>query len=400
MASEAVENEIMAFWQLMADSDVGDYKKLWLDNAMHAENAGKFVNEDERYRYQGGFNQFLIAYYTVDKDTHLGPLVFNRTSLNEIFEVDDFKKTPIVENHIKSAGSIFGPPQYPKHWVDGDGQRWRPSGGEKKPSNTEIQSKGLQQKQSGSAFYFTFPVWSAADVYDVLPASGQAKIDNLVQERKVTGHKFDAQDDIHVYIDQRISDTINRQGLEIGEHGSKAFYSVQKDIVKLPEVEQFVNPVARYSVMMHELAHSTMHLNGRSFDGRDTKSRAVEEIIAETSAVLQVRQLERDLSDALDNRPDVQDMFKDYYDNSVQYNKAWGEPIDFSEHLSNVEEAHESSKGLIKKILVDTAKAVNTLNEGEFTPEQRLEAKEKNLGILNESPKPAVDADNTKIALG
>ena len=70
--------------------------------------------------------------------------------------------------------------------------------------------------------------------------------------------------------------------IQIG--GTQAFYRPSDDTIHLPNREAFINPEAFYSTALHEMTHSTGHVNrlARDFGGRfGTESYAFEELIAE-----------------------------------------------------------------------------------------------------------------------
>ncbi|HEY9815371.1 MAG TPA: hypothetical protein V6D20_06170, partial [Candidatus Obscuribacterales bacterium] len=147
----------------------------------------------------------------------------------------------------------------------------------------------------------------------------------------------------------------------------------------------FINPVARYAVTMHELAHSTKHLAGRNPSSRNDLEYAIEEIVAESTAVFMVKELERELEHALSSRPDIKAMFSDYYDNAMVYSKGWGSKFDFMEQINRVEDNLGENDKVVRTLLTSVAKSIDTLKNGEFTPEQRLEAKVKNFERMNPS---------------
>lgn len=381
IAGEQIEDDILEFWEAIGDSDLDSWDKPWVLNSFAGENAGKFVNDDTRYTYSGGFNQFLIALYTQDKDQDKGPLIINRTEMTKLFEADSFADTPVVENGIKSAGSIFKAPHEKKFdvWKNPNGTIWRPDDGERRrPTKGEIDTNSLEKESFSKKVFSTFPVWSIDDIYEVLPDSVKSKVDDLIELRNVKGYEFNSGDDLEVYIQDRISDVVDRMGINVTERGNEAFYVPVTDDIQLPSKHQFKNPVVLFAVTMHELSHSTMHINGRKPPIGSKVGYATEEIRAETSSVLLTKKLERDLEDVISDRPDIKDMFDDYYRNSMSYNKLWGKDFDFLDHVEVVAEERENNKGILKGIMVDIAKIVDVLNNGEFTPEKRKELQVEN----------------------
>lgn len=379
LASEAIEEEMVEFWKSIADSDLKGWDKPWIENVFSAENAGKYVNKGERYEYQGGFNQFLVAYQTQLKDAEKGPLVFNRTDLTEIFEAESFKDTPIVKNGIKSAGSLYKAPIFKTTWTEPSGQVWRPEGKPRQPSTQEKADLGLKENKS-KPMYGTFPVWSADDIYDKLPSEAQTKIDKLIELRKPESSL-----DINIknadwnkVVNEKIYEIIDRQGIKATEGGNKAFYVPTEDRISVPTEGQFSNPIERLATVFHELAHSTKHITGRLPVNRALNDKAKEELLAETSAVLMVRRFEKEVAPFIEKDEKLASFFDDYYENSRNYNHMWGESLDFDGIIDNIEEQRKSNKSVVKVLMVNISKAVNTLENGEYTPEQRHEAKVTN----------------------
>lgn len=377
--SATIENEILEFWFAIGNSNLQKWDKPWVYNMLAAENAGKFLLNEERKVYQGGFNQFLIASYTRNYESNKATLILNRTDMAKMFGMEAFGDTPVVKNGIKSIGSIFSPPvqkSIGRYWKLPGGARW--SGETKEPTPAQIAQLGLEKQEIKRPVFSTFPVWSAHDVYEYLPEEFQKKIDDLIELRRRKGYDFNPEDQVEMFIDHKIDDTIARQGIKVTEHGNAAYYVPSLDVVSKPEKEQFVNPVARYAVTMHELAHSTKHINGRNAQSRNNIEYAIEEVVAETTAVMMVKQLENQLADILPQRPDIVLMFQEYYANAMSYNHGWGEKFDFNEKVQQLANERDNNKGLIKTIIVNIAKSVEALTNGSYTPEQRLEFKNQN----------------------
>lgn len=388
--SLAIENDIIEFWYSIGNSDLQSWKKPWVYNILEAENAGKFLLNNERKAYQGGFNQFLIASYTRNHNSNLATLILNRTDMAKIFGEESFGETPVVKSGIKSIGSIYSPPVEKivgKYWAYPNGGRW--TGDTKEPTQEQITALSLTEKKVKRPVFDTFPVWSAHDIAHLLPEEYKAKLEELVSLRNRKGYEFNPEDQVENLIDNIIDDVIERQGIEVSDHGNKAYYVPSLDIISRPTKDQFINPVARYAVTMHELAHSTKHIAGRSAQSRNNTEYAIEEVVAETTAVMMVKQLERQLGDVLEQRPDIQIMFQEYYANAMSYNHSWGEEFDFNEKVAQLSAERENQKGLIKTIIVNIAKAVDILNNGDYSRDMRMEFKNKNyekFASKNKSP--------------
>jgi antirestriction protein ArdC len=79
---------------------------------------------------------------------------------------------------------------------------------------------------------------------------------------------------------------------EIEFLGDSAFYSAATDYVRIPQLNKFENPELYYSVLFHELIHSTGHKNRldrktvSENDGFGGKKYSKEELIAEIGAAM------------------------------------------------------------------------------------------------------------------
>lgn len=380
----SIENDVIEFWKAIGTSELNDWDKPWIYNLFAAENAGKFLNESERYIYKGGFNQFLIASSTKHMaESPLANLIINRTEMSKLFDITDFKDSPVVKNGIKSVASIYNRPVEKilySVWNYPSGARWSGAEGEARPTAAQVEALQLTRKDVKGLMYPTFPVWSIHDIYEHLPEAAKTKVNELVELRKSLGYPFNPEDEIEQYIDREISDLIERQGIKVVvTPEDRACYRPLLDEIQLPTKEQFKNPIARLAVTYHEMTHSTKHVLGRRATSRKgTSDYAIEEVVAETSAVMMVKALEKNLADVLPQRPDIAAMFDDYYKNAMTYNHGWGEKFDFAKGIDSIVADRENEKGVIKSILVNIAKAVDMLTNQEFTPEQRLEAKKDN----------------------
>jgi hypothetical protein len=382
LLAESIEQDILDFWKAIATSNLSKWTKPWVYQITQAENAGKFLTSGERYVYRGGFNQFLIACAAQDIESGKASLILNRTDMSAIFGVKEFGESPVVKNGVKSLTSIYNAPVEKKVascYVYPSGARW--SGESEKPSKAEIESLQLTEKSIKKLVYNTFPVWSVHDIYDHLPQEHKEKIDDLIAIREAKAYEFNPNDDFDQHVLRTVDDMISRQGIKVKNGNEKAFYEVIYDEMTMPLKHQFKNPIQFLATTCHEAAHSTLHLLGRNHNFSDSMQvlRSIEEVIAETTAVMMVKDFEKTLKDVMPVRPDIQKMFDDYYQNSMNYNHMWGEKFDLLHNVKCIEIAKKENKGIIKSTLVQIAKAVDTLKNGSYTPEQRLDAKLKNL---------------------
>lgn len=77
-----------------------------------------------------------------------------------------------------------------------------------------------------------------------------------------------------------------RESIQITHNPSSAFYSPSRDIISVPEINQFVSTEEYYSTLFHEMAHSTGHEKRLKRDlGRmGSNDYSFEELVAEISS--------------------------------------------------------------------------------------------------------------------
>ncbi len=115
------------------------------------------------------------------------------------------------------------------------------------------------------------------------------EIDNQKEWNKVIKH-FSAnvfKGDVHLGIESMIDKQSWVCPIQYG--GNKAYYAPSKDLIRLPPKENFFNAEAFYSVLFHEMAHSTGHpdrLNREMSGDFGKESYAREELIAEMTAAI------------------------------------------------------------------------------------------------------------------
>lgn len=394
LAMKDMENEILELWKIMAQSEEQKWEYPWLMSALLAEDIGKFLNRDKQYTYTGGINQFLIGFYTKDKHSELGPLIANRTEIAKMFDVEKFEDTPVVTKFneegekvdgtgAKSAGSIFMP-FASKYWADENGKPWHaPDGKKRSPTQEEISRQSLQQK-AGKKRFTTFPVWSMADIYHMLNKEQMVKVDKRVEERRGIGHEFNMDDDFDKFIVDFVDDMIERQGVEVRKGGNRACFYPLEDKIDVPNPGQFKNPLFYLATVAHELGHGTKHLAGRRPLSKTKTQYAIEEVVAETTAAMIVKKVENFLKPMLDQRPDIQVMFDDYYRNTHVYTRDYGDSAKLMDMVRELEAVHEQEvedkkPALLKTVMTNVAKSVDSLLNQEYTPEERKAALKKNL---------------------
>lgn len=119
--------------------------------------------------------------------------------------------------------------------------------------------------------------------YVVYPLSHTEGVKPIVRKTKSTTHE--ASEEIVIDAETLISGMPKRPPIKNG--GNKAFYSPSGDYVQMPLKKAFKQQKSYYSVLFHELIHSTGHEKrvGRDFSGRKgDKKYAFEELIAELGA--------------------------------------------------------------------------------------------------------------------
>jgi len=83
---------------------------------------------------------------------------------------------------------------------------------------------------------------------------------------------------------ERIAVGMQRDGLELGHGGDRAYYSPARDTVQMPHRDQFESPEAYAGTLLHELGHATggdNRLNRPLANGFGTPEYAREELVAE-----------------------------------------------------------------------------------------------------------------------
>lgn len=394
LATQEMQKEILEFWKTLAKSEDQSWEYPWLMQSLLAEDVGKYLNRDKRYTYRGGINQLLIGFYAKDLHPELGSLILNRTEIIKLFGVEKFEDTPVVTKYdenkqkipntgAKSIGSIFMP-FASKYWADENGKPWRaPDGSKRKPSQEEIARQNLQQK-SGKKRFTTFPIWSMHDIYPMLEKKQMEKVDKLVEERRGVGHEFNLEDDFDKFILEFTEEMIDRQGVKVNHGGNRACFYPLEDKIDVPNINQFKNPLFYLSTLAHELGHSNKHLNGRRPRSANKTQYAIEEVVAETTAAMVVKKVENFLKPMLDQRPDIQIMFDDYYRNTHTYTRDYGNASNLMNMVRDIESAHEKeleeqNPTLLKTVMTNVAKSVDSLLNQSYTPEERKIALEKNL---------------------
>lgn len=85
---------------------------------------------------------------------------------------------------------------------------------------------------------------------------------------------------------KKISKIIKNLGVGYIERGDSAFYNIEEDEITLPEKYKFIDKYSYYATQLHEICHSTGHINrlNRNMNIKNNEDRAREELIAEISS--------------------------------------------------------------------------------------------------------------------
>lgn len=146
----------------------------------------------------------------------------------------------------------------------------------------------------------TFVKFDAVAVFNVAQIDGL----NLQEESKNTDLQAKTPLQAQEFVISRYLRSMEALGLDIpkirytyvgeyGSHSSSPNWSPNSDVITLPTLEQFNSPEEIFDTLMHELAHSTGHLNRldrtaltKDYGNADGVARAKEELIAEISSAL------------------------------------------------------------------------------------------------------------------
>lgn len=136
---------------------------------------------------------------------------------------------------------------------------------------------------------------------------------------------------------QVVRNYCERTGVVIHEAGAKAFYSPSSDQLQVPNIDTFESEVKFYSVLFHEVAHSTAKRLGRKFGvnmlGFADDLYCREELVAEITAALCLGHLGLDTEDTVINSA--------AYISSWQKNLTHIKPTEFGDACYQAQRAFE-----------------------------------------------------------
>jgi len=148
------------------------------------------------------------------------------------------------------------------------------------------------EKSSIIVFWKQIKVKDPVDPEKLIPMLRYYRVFNIEQCEGIDLKKIPVSEVNHDFqsidaCEKTINDMQNKPNIEHGEN--KAYYRPSTDIVNMPKKENFVNEEFYYSVLFHEIGHSTGHksrLDRKNFEtgcfGSETYTK--EELVAEMTA--------------------------------------------------------------------------------------------------------------------
>lgn len=187
----------------------------------------------------------------------------------------------------------------------------------------EVKRKKESEEEKDS-FYFLLKAYC---VFNISDTSLQPK-----WPEKWSGKKAPDCDAMQV-----VRDYCKRTGVAIHEAGAEAFHSHSSDKLQVPNIDTFKSEVEFYSVLFHEVAHSTGKRLGRKYGvnmlGFADDAYCREELVAEITAALCLGHLGLDTEDSVINSA--------AYISSWQKNLAHIKPTEFGDACYQAQRAFE-----------------------------------------------------------
>lgn len=414
------KNQLLDFWNNCKTTPTKQWDVPWIRRIRPAEKFLPFCEKGERYIFKGYANQSIIS-VSMSLQNRSGepplkdPILVFMGDIKKIVESSieldasskDTADTQIahkvgeIMRGVKSLTSVFVLTKNTSY-KNSDGSYWKGENGEKRPSKDLIDSGVVEKHEVKS--YTSNPVWCVESILPKLPQSYLDKFNELrdlrviAQDRaRVSAAVEAAKDhDINSVVDVFINETIMAQNIKASYGGNSAYYAPGLDSIQIPNKSDFINPVLRFAVVMHELAHSTMHLADRYSSAKfGSVAYAMEEVVAETVAVLMINDLyeyifDSDFTKSLPNDvvsqklPSWKGYFSDYYSISESYTHSWGEKFNFPEMISSMFGVKSSDTKIIDKLMENTLNAFQIVKTGlvngdEITQKMRLEKQSQSL---------------------
>ena len=153
-----------------------------------------------------------------------------------------------------------------------------------------------EKQQDGTLKTKTVPILRYYTVFHISQVNGVEPLEPSV--RKENNPIEDAERLIDFYKDR---ENIN---ISVVKESDKAFYSIKKDSITVPERNQFISSEAYYDTVFHEMVHSTgaeTRLNRALASKEKIESYAKEELVAEIGAAMLNNMLGIDNANLLEN---------------------------------------------------------------------------------------------------
>lgn len=382
------KSDIMALWHDVANNNVTSKTDIpWAREFSSGEKFMTFSEKGERYIFKGFFNQGIlkVSAYINEKGQDTVVLfpselesllahdfVPSAAGLSEVAEKKEQKGFVFSKlKGIPSMTSLFVPRKY-EFWLYADGKKWYSTDPDVKRPPKALIDSGVLKEVSGIDF-LSKPVWSVTDIAHLTSLETQAKINELSLIRRPSHTYFNnpSNRDLDAIVEELMNSQIEQQKIKVGQvNNNEAYYNLTRDSICLPDKEKFKNPVSRYAVWAHELAHSTFFLLGRPHGKFGSKEYAAEEIVAETTSVLLTKEFEENLK-ALNGgelHEDWKKYFDDHYQNSVSYSSSWGKHIGFKNNFESLlsEEKKSPRKNVLTGIMGGILDAVSAIKTGQI----------------------------------
>lgn len=183
----------------------------------------------------------------------------------------------------------------------------------------------------------------------VLDDEGNQKVDKSVVVRNYFVFHASQIDGIEPYVpkvhnaiesSEKAERILKESGANIQHGGNQAFYSLNKDYIQLPMMEQFNSQADYYSTALHELTHWTGHpsrLNRESSGDMKSEAYAREELVAEIGSMF---------VSAETGIPQT----KEHLDNHAAYVESWIKAVEADPNalFKAVSQAQKASEEILK----------------------------------------------------
>ncbi|EQM48219.1 hypothetical protein D051_1084 [Vibrio parahaemolyticus VPCR-2010] len=392
------KNDIMEVWSVAFSSD---YKRQynppkWIKEPLYAEKFAPFMEKGERYIYTGFKNQMVINGAAHNKNE--SSIIVTKSDIEKLVNQDfvpDENSDKSIDEQMKSnffaamkgrnsVCSIFVP-NIKTYYFSADGNRWVSNDGKRqKPTEQEIKDQHIRTYDNIT--YLSTPAWSISQFQDVISEATLAKYRELSEVRQPGLTEFqktiNKESELVSIIQSKIDKALKDHSLVHEPSTRHNMFLPRLDRIAVMEIERFRNPVLHYGTFMHELAHSTMHLLDRKILLKSDENLdfhyAIEEIIAETTSFLSVKQLESQLIEHYGQLPqEWDDYFEQASKGSTNYIASYSEDAKFK---GAIQQIFDNSDGEMERRITEISKSIlqaqqvlfnGNLFGKEITPELR-----------------------------